>query len=264
MSTFPADPRTPSAEPAFTSANPLIRRLEEYTDLSLPARHALEKLSQLPVQRIQAKRDLIRQGETPRQVYLICKGWACRYKLLPDGIRQIVDFPIPGDLCDLNVYILSRMDHSIGAITDLEVIEIGSDEFDAIATERTEIMRALWWQELVCKSYHREWIVNIGARNALQRVAHLLCEMFLRLESVGETDGYSCAFPLTQQDIADATGLTAVHVNRTLQQLRRSGAIQLEQRTLTIPDMQVLKDIGLFNPDYLHLARLHRHLNVKG
>jgi CRP-like cAMP-binding protein len=263
LSTSSHEPRATAQGREFASINPLIRRLEEYADLSPAGRQALEGLDRLPVQRIKAKRDLIRQGETPRHVYLICKGWACRYKILPDGIRQIVDFPIPGDLCDLNVYILSRMDHSIGAITDLEVVEIGAAEFDALARRQTEIMRALWWQELVTKSYHREWIVNVAARSALERVAHLLCEMFLRLESVGATDGYSCQFPLTQQDIADATGLTAVHINRTLQELRRSGAIRLEQRTLTIPDMQVLKDIALFNPDYLHLERLQRHLNVK-
>lgn len=263
MSTSSAEPPVQARRSAFTSTNPLIRRLEEYTDLSLPAREALERLEQFPVKRIEARRDLIRQGQTPRHVYLIMKGWACRYKLLASGRRQIIDFPIAGDLCDLNVYILSRMDHSIGAITQLDVIEIGSAEFDAIATEQLEIMRALWWQELVTKSYHREWIVNVAARPALERVAHLLCEMFLRLESVGESDGYSCPFPVTQQDIADATGLTSVHVNRTLQALRRSGAISLEHRTLSIPDMQALKEIGQFNPDYLHLERLQRHLNVK-
>jgi CRP-like cAMP-binding protein len=247
----------------FTTANPLIRRLEEYTDLSLPTRQALEQLSRLPTRTIEAKRDLIRQGEMPRYVYLILKGWACRYKMLDDGRRQILDFPIPGDLCDLNVYILSRLDHSIGAITALEVIEIGSGEFDAITGQQPEIMRALWWQELVSKSHHLEWIVNVGARTALERVAHLLCEMFLRLESVGETQGYSCHFPLTQQDIADATGLTAVHVNRTLQDLRRRELIRLEQRTLTVPDLRALMDLAQYNPDYLHLRRLDRHSSFK-
>jgi len=252
------------AQPGFTSANPLIRRLEEYADLSLPARQALEKLNDLPARVIEARRDLIRQGDSPRHIYLIRRGWACRYKILPNGRRQIVDFPVPGDLCDLNVYILSRLDHSIGAISRREVIEIGRSDFDAVTRGQHEVMQALWWQELVSKSYHREWIVNVAARSALERVAHLLCEMFLRLESVGETTAYSCEFPPSQPDLADATGLTAVHVNRTLQALRRSSLITLERRTLTIPDMQALKDVGLFNPDYLHLARLNRHPNVKG
>jgi hypothetical protein len=111
----------------------------------------------------------------------------------------------------------------------------------------------------VSKSIHREWIVNVGQRNALERIAHLCCEMFLRLESVGLTDGFSCHFPPTQRDIADATGLTSVHVNRTLQELRRLGLIILEEKTLTIPDMLALQGAGLFNPAYLHHRRLDRH-----
>src|SRR5215831_12247474 len=102
MSTSFAEPRH-AARSGFGSANPLIKRLEEYTELSLPARQVIEQLNRLPVKQIDAKRDLISQGETPKHIYLIRKGWACRYKLLPSGRRQIIDFPIPGDLCDLNV-----------------------------------------------------------------------------------------------------------------------------------------------------------------
>ena len=101
--------------------------------------------------------------------------------------------------------------------------------------------------ELVSKSIHREWIVNVGQRSARQRIAHLLCEMYLRLESVGLTDGFACDLPLTQNDIAETTGLTAVHVNRTLQDLRRQGLIVLERQRLTIPDMLALQGAGLFN-----------------
>jgi CRP-like cAMP-binding protein len=243
--------------------NPLLRRLEEYTELSTEAREALAILSAKPPVRIGARRDLIRQGATPRYVYLISQGWACRYKSLPDGRRQIVDFLIPGDLCDLNIYILSRIDHSIGAITVLDVIEIPREELETITETHPQITRALWWQELVSKSCHREWIVNVGARSAMERLAHLLCEMFLRLESIGATNGHSCDFPLTQGDLADATGLTSVHVNRTLQRLREKGLITLVDRQLVIPDMSALKTAGLFNPDYLHLERLQRHTGAK-
>jgi CRP-like cAMP-binding protein len=240
--------------------DPLLRRLEEYSELSAEAREALTTLSAKRSIRIGARRDLIRQGATPLHVYLISQGWACRYKSLPDGRRQIVDFLIPGDLCDLNIYILSRIDHSIGAITALDVIEIPREELEAVTDSHPQITRALWWQELVSKSCHREWIVNVGARSAMERLAHLLCEMFLRLESIGATNGASCDFPLTQGDLADATGLTSVHVNRTLQRLRARGLITLVDRKLVIPDMAALKAIGLFNPDYLHLERLRRHL----
>jgi CRP-like cAMP-binding protein len=249
----------PSADRTTARFDPLLRRLEEYTDLSADARDALAALAARPPVRIAARRDLIRQGATPLHVYLISKGWACRYKSLPDGRRQIVDFLIPGDLCDLNIYILSRIDHSIGAITALDVIEIPREQLESVTERHPQITRALWWQELVSKSCHREWIVNVGARSAMERLAHLLCEMFLRLESIGASDGRSCDFPLTQRDLADATGLTSVHVNRTLQRLRERSLISLEDRRLVIPDMAALKATGLFNPDYLHLDRLRRH-----
>jgi CRP-like cAMP-binding protein len=178
---------------------------------------------------------------------------------LGDGRRQIVDFAVPGDLCDLNLFILDRMDHAIGAITALSVAEISRDAFHRVVTTYPNITTALWWQELVSKSIHREWIVNLGQRSAQERIAHLFCEMFLRLESVGLTNGLFCDFPPTQTDIADATGLTPVHVNRTIQELRRVGLITLERHKLSIPDMRELQRAGCFNPDYLHHGRLNRH-----
>jgi CRP-like cAMP-binding protein len=260
MSTLPQHGARPSNPPAGS----LAMRLEEYTDLSDGALAVLRTLDGRPTRKVEGKRDLIRQGQKPDSIYLVKQGWACRYKLLRDGRRQIVDFLIPGDLCELNVYILSQMDHSIGAITPLEVVEIGTGDFQSIIEREPEILRALWWQELVSKSCHREWIVNVAVRTATERVAHLFCEMFLRLESIGATTGYSCDFPLTQVDIADACGLTSVHVNRTLQRLRHAGLISLRDRTLTIPDMDGLKAAASFNPDYLHLRRMHRHPNAKG
>ena len=240
-------------------SNPLTRRLEEYTPLTDEDRAALARLSIQATHTIDARRDLIREGATPRCLYLIVEGWACHYRTLQDGRSQIVDFAIPGDICDLNLFILDRMDHSIRALTKLKVAEIGREVLHRIVTSHPNITTAFWWQELVSKSIHREWIVNVGQRNALERIAHLCCEMFLRLETVGLTDGRSCDFPLTQNDLADATGLTSVHVNRTLQEMRRLGLIVLEGRKLTIPSMPALQQAGLFNPDYLHHRRLNRH-----
>lgn len=240
-------------------ANALTRRLEEYTPLSDADCRELAKLAAQSTFTIQPRRDLIREGDTPHSVYLIVDGWACQYRTLEDGRRQIVDFAVPGDLCDLNLFILDRMDHSIGAITRLKVAEIGRDVLHAVITNFPNITTALWWQELVNKSIHREWIVNVGQRTALERIAHLFCEMFLRLESVGLTSGFSCDFPPTQADIADATGLTAVHVNRTIQELRRRDLLIIDRQRLTIPDMAALQAAGLFNPEYLHHRRLNRH-----
>ena len=239
--------------------NALTRRLEEYTHLTDADRAELARLCVQANHTFQAHRDLIREGDAPRSVFVILEGWACHYRTLENGRRQIVDFAIPGDLCDLNVFILDRMDHSIGAITRLKVAEVGRDVLHRVVINFPNITTAFWWAELVSKSIHREWIVNVAQRSAAQRIAHLLCEMFLRLESVGLTDGFSCDFPLTQTEIAETTGLTAVHVNRTLQQLRREGLIILERRKLSIPDMLALQSAGLFNPEYLHIRRLNRH-----
>jgi CRP-like cAMP-binding protein len=239
--------------------NALQRRLEEYTSLTDDDRNELASLSGQSTHTILPRRDLIRRGDAPRSLYLIVEGWGCHYRDLEDGRRQIVDFAIPGDLCDLNLFILDRMDHSIGAITRMKVAEIGREVFHRVITNFPNITTALWWQELVSKSIHREWIVNVGQRDANERIAHLICEMFLRLESVGLTDGYCCDFPLTQSDIADATGLTSVHVNRTIQELRRRDLIILERQRLTIPDMAALQAASLFNPEYLHHRRLNRH-----
>jgi CRP-like cAMP-binding protein len=239
--------------------NVLTRRLEEFTHLTDADRAQLALLCSESPRTIERRRDLIREGSKPPSLYLILEGWACHYRTLEDGRRQIVDFAVPGDLCDLNLFILDQMDHSIGAITQLKVAEIDREIFERVATTCPNITTALWWQELVSKSIHREWIVSVGQRSAAERLAHLFCEMFLRLESVGLTNGFSCDFAPTQADLADATGLTSVHVNRTLQELRRCGLIELERTKLTIPDMAALQRVALFNPDYLHHRRLSRH-----
>jgi len=241
------------------SSGALTRRLEEFIPLSEADRAALAQLSRQSTRTVEAKRDLIRQGEAPRSLFLILEGWACHYRQLDDGRRQIVDFAVPGDLCDLNLFILDEMDHSISAITRLKVAAIGGEVFRTLVTTHPNITTALWWQELVSKSIHREWIVNVGRRSAPERIAHLLCEMFLRLESVGLTDGFSCDFPPTQVDLADATGLTSVHVNRSLQELRGRGLVELDRKRLTIPDLRALQELAGFNPDYLHYHRLSRH-----
>jgi CRP-like cAMP-binding protein len=241
------------------SSPAIVRRLEEFTPLNEGDRAQLARLCTRRIRTIAPRRDLISQGEAPRSFCVILEGWGMHYRMLADGRRQIVDFAVPGDICDLNLFILDRMDHSIGAITKLKVAEIDREGFHRLVTTCPNITTALWWQELVGKSIHREWILNVGQRSAPERIAHLFCEMFLRLESVGLTDGFTCEFAPTQTDIAEATGLTPVHVNRTVQNLRRSGMIKLDRYLLTIPDMAALQRLALFNPDYLHHRRLDRH-----
>jgi CRP-like cAMP-binding protein len=242
--------------------NTLSLRLQAYTKLSQADIAAIDQLTRKGIRQVGARRDLIREGDKPRSVFLILEGWACRYKQLPDGRRQVVSFFIPGDICDFNIYILKQMDHTVGAISQIKVAEIGRDEFESMMAEHPRITQALFWDELVSVAIQREWTLNLGQRTAYERIAHLLVEMFMRLQVVGLTDGNRCDFPLTQNDIADATGLTAVHVNRTLQDLRRDGLVELHSRTLIIPDMQRLKGAALFNDNYLHLEHEGAHLDA--
>lgn len=236
-------------------------KLEAFTRLSSDDRSALAQITQ-NFRIVDARRDLISEGDEPRYVHLVLEGWACRYKQLPDGKRQMVSIFLPGDFCDVNVYILKEMDHSIGAITRLKVAMITPEEMLALTTNRPRITQALWWHELITAAIQREWTVNLGQRSAYERLGHLLVEIYLRLEVVGHAHDGFCDFPLTQNDLADATGLTSVHVNRTLQELRKDGLIELERRRLRILDMGRLISESMFNPNYLHLDHEGRHLDA--
>ena len=245
----------------FRSESPVASRLQAFTRLSADDRAALAQVSR-NVRFVEPRRDLVSEGDRPRFVHLVLDGWGSRYKSLPDGKRQIVGLFVPGDFCDVNVYILRHMDHSIGAITRLKVAMITPDEMHALTEGRPRITQALWWHELVTTAIQREWTVNLGQRSAYERLGHLLVELYLRLKTVGRAEDGRCDFPLTQNDLADATGLTAVHVNRTLQELRRDGFIELERKQLRILDLERLKDVSMFNANYLHLEHEGRHLDA--
>ncbi|AZO57820.1 MAG: Crp/Fnr family transcriptional regulator [Mesorhizobium sp.] len=222
----------------------------------------LARIGAQRIRRFAAREDIIHEGEKPEYINLINEGWACRYKVLEDGRRQIIAFFLPGDLCDLNVFILKEMDHSIGAVTPVVVSEISRPAFDEMMVGHPRITQALWWESLVAAAIQREWTVNLGQRDALERTSHLLCELFIRLEAAGCTADSSCEFPLTQNELGETLGMSAVHVNRTLQELRASNLIVLKDRTLTIPNLKALQGVALFNPNYLHLEREGRHLDA--
>ncbi|MGW9820927.1 CRP-like cAMP-binding protein [Methylorubrum extorquens] len=231
----------------------LIRKLEGYEELSDQDRWALNGLV-TKVRQVSARVDLIQEGDPPENVHLILNGFACRYKVLPNGQRQIMAFLVPGDFCDLNVFILDHMDHSIGTISACQVVDIPRQAIEEITANHPRITRALWWCNLVDEAVLREWLVNLGGRPANERIAHLLCELLVRLSAVGCTKDNSYEFPFTQTDIADTMGLSAVHVSRTYRELRETGRITLKHRNLTIHDVEQLKSYCGFNPNYLHLS----------
>ncbi|MCA6123248.1 Crp/Fnr family transcriptional regulator [Bradyrhizobium sp. WSM 1704] len=241
----------------------LVRKLEQFVRLSAADHAILNRASSERVRRFGPRVDIVREGEKPTDVHLILSGWACRYKQLEDGRRQVVSFFLPGDICDSNVFILREMDHSIGTITAVSTADLSRDFFEEVAANHSRIATALWWDTLVNAAIQREWTMNLGQRTALERTAHLLCEIWLRLRLAGLTSGNSCEFPLTQADLADATGLSKVHLNRTLQELRAAGLIVLKGRTLAVPDLDRLMRAGLFNPNYLHMDHEGRQLDAR-
>ena len=243
-------------------AEPLIAKLEQFTKLSSQDKAALAHVTNEPSRQLQSGQDLIREGENPETVKLVLEGWACRYKQLEDGRRQIISFFLPGDLCDTHVYVLREMDHSIGALTPLSYVEIDRQKLEAATSEHARLAHALWWDTLVTAAVQREWTVNLGQRDAAERLGHLFCELFLRLRSISLTEGDSCPLPITQNDLGDAMGVTSVHINRSLQELRGNGLVELKSRRLTIPNLPALQAYSLFNPNYLHLDHEGHHLDA--
>lgn len=243
-------------------AKPLVRKLGAYTRLSDDDKALLERVTSERSRAVGAREDVVSEGKPPHAVNVFETGWGCRYKMLEDGRRQIIGLFLPGDMCDLNAYLLSQMDHSVGALTAATVSEISRRGFDELMTGHPRIRSALWWEQLVAGAIQREWSLNLGQRSALERLAHLLCEVFYRLRVVGLTSGDRCEFPLTQTELGEATGLSTVHVNRTLQELRAAGLIVLKERTLHIPDLEALEDVALFDAGYLHLEHEGRHLDA--
>ncbi|WP_439361637.1 Crp/Fnr family transcriptional regulator [Bradyrhizobium sp. DASA03007] len=234
---------------------PAARRLNALRPLSVEARAALDYAMLEGLQRAGSGEDLISEGDPVDSVRVVLSGWLCRYKTLEDGRRQIVNFIFPGESCDAHAYLLAVMDHSIATLTPVVYAEIKRARFESLIAGDRSLAEAFWCESLVNNAIQREWAINLGRRVALERVAHLFCEIFERLRPVGMIEGNSCIMPVTQMDLADATGLSVVHLNRTVQELRASGLIVLRERTLTINDLDALKDAALFSPSYLQLYR---------
>jgi CRP-like cAMP-binding protein len=234
---------------------PLFRLLSQYRPLDEADRDALLALEEGPLSYREARHDIAREGENPTVVRLLVSGWACRYKDLPDGRRQIVGFFLPGDFCDFNIYILSELDHSIGALTAVRYYEIQPQQFQAVIEQRPHLLRTLLWHEMVSSGIQREWLLSIGQRSPFERLAHLFVELYYRLKAVGLAAGLRFDLPITQNHLAEANGLSLVHLNRTLQEMRREGLIELADRQLRIIDLDRLKQAALFNSNYLHFNR---------
>jgi CRP-like cAMP-binding protein len=231
--------------------NPLISKLELFGRLPDDDRQLLDEIVRKR-RTVSAKTSIIEEGDAPTDVHLVFSGLACRSKLLPNGRRHIFAYLVPGDFCDLHVFILKAMDHTIETLSTCELVEIPRASVLELTT-RSAIARALWWANLVDEATLREWLVNLAQRDAIHRIAHLFCELHLRLDSIGLATGDEFALPVTQSELGETTGLSTVHVNRALQDLRREGLVSFKSGQLVIPDIDRLRKMSGFNANYLHL-----------
>lgn len=206
---------------------------------------------------IDARKDLIREGDRPGPVFVILAGWACRYKILPNGTRQILAYLMPGDCCDLHIGLLGEMDHSIQTITAALVATIDRGHMDAMMDRHPRIAKAMYIAQLVDEGTMRAWITSMGRRSSIERVAHLMCELYLRARNIGITANAHLELPLSQLLLADSLGMTPVHLNRVLKELRKTDAMTLQRGSLTIIDPIALVQIAGFDENYLH-RRLRR------
>jgi CRP-like cAMP-binding protein len=190
-------------------------------------------------------------GEISPGAYLMRSGFACRYNVFPNGQRQIIGLVLPGDLCDSRATMYEHVDYSVSALDTVDAILIPASALVDRENGSVSLLRAICCLAAIEDAMDRRWLLNVGYLTALERVAHLLCEIFTRLQIVGLTRHTVCDLPLSQTDIADATALTPVHVNRMLMELRRRGIISLKRRELTIHDFKALQTLGGFSADYL-------------
>ncbi|MDQ0316640.1 Crp/Fnr family transcriptional regulator [Amorphus orientalis] len=230
--------------------NPLRRKLSARAPLTAHEEQALFDLW-VRTMTFGARRDIVREGESAGSCGLLLSGLACRYSMTSDGKRQITSFIVPGDIYDIQSFLLETMDHSIASISPCEIAIIPHDTLLAITKSSQRISLAIWKESLAEAAIFRQWIVNLGRRSAYHRIAHIMCEMFARHRMVGLTDGSRVAWPITQAELGDATGLSVVHVNRSLQALRAEGLITLSNGTLEIQDWARLSQVGQFDGRYL-------------
>ena len=207
-----------------------------------------------PVRRICASTTLVMEALLLGFAVVRVQDSAAGWELAILGLLAIVALLLPGDMCDPFVFRRARMDHAIGALTPVTVARITPEQMSDAVRGRPVIEECLWRETLSTVAIHREWIASVGRRSAIERLAHLFCELHLRLARVGLADGTTLPMPVTQPDLADALGQTSVHINRTLKELRTSGLVTLRSRRLAIRDLGALMERGLFDPAYLQLT----------
>ena len=233
--------------------SPLIRKLEWFSPLSEAEKQAVQS-APLRLWQVASHHDIVSDRARPAEVHLIVNGFACRYKLLGDGRRQITALLIAGDFCDLSG-LLMPMDFGVAALGHSATLAVISHErLMGIFEKHPRLAFGLWRDAMIDAAIYRQWLINIGRRSAYARTAHLLCEIWLRMQAVGLTRDGFFELPMTQAEIGDALGLSTVHVNRTLQQLRADSLIEFKSNVVRVLDWRGLQTAGEFDPSYLQIA----------
>ena len=238
--------------------NPLTMKLEQFTRFQPSEQMRLDELMQYPRKSFARGKVMIREGEKVRDIHLVASGLATRAKTLRDGTRQLMAFLVPGDLCDVEVFVLEAMDHDIIALSPTDCVLIPADEMEKLLTESSNLTRALWWSTMTDSAVLREWIVNHGKREARERLAHIFCELLIRYRIVGEAKDNIVPFPLTQEELSEATGMTPVHLNRMIADMRTDGLIELNHKMLRVIDFPRLQEVAQYDATYLHLVRTEK------
>jgi CRP-like cAMP-binding protein len=240
------------------SDNPLLLYLLARDELNAEERGIVEEMASGSTKRVEAGEDLIKEGSMPTASQVMIDGYSARYHLLADGRRNISALHIPGDFVDLHSLLLRPMDHSVVAISDCSVASVPHALLRRLSETHSHLSRLLWLSTLIDAAMHRRWLVAAGRLSAIGRIAHLLCELWVRLQTARGTNGYRFWLPLSQAQLSDAMGLSTVHINRTLQQMRRRGLIRWQGSDVEILDWEALREVGQFEQDYLNLVPMAR------
>jgi CRP-like cAMP-binding protein len=231
----------------------LLQKLDSIATLTPGERAALAELP-FQVRHVPKERAVVEQGDRPGECCLVLDGLLCSYNLTAEGVRQITSLFVPGDMPDLQTLHLEVLDHSVGALAASRLAFVSHSALATITREHPGVAAVLWRETLITGCIYSQWVVNCGRRSALARVAHLLCELYVRLRVVGLASEDAFELPLTQAELGDAAGLSTVHVNRVLQELRGDELIVSKGRLVHIPDWERLQHVGQFDPTYLHLT----------
>lgn len=235
----------------------LIARLLNYGSVT-PSEQTLLEQSVSLEREVLPGADLVSEGTSPSHSTLLLSGFAARYNVKLDGTRQITSLHVAGDFVDLHSLLMKPMDHGIVALTTCQVALFPHERMVGMLEQHPAIARLLWLNTLIDGGTHRRWTFCMGSYQAHQHLAHLICELYLRLQQIGRVDDHSFHLPLSQATVGECLAITPVHANRAVQKLRARGEISWERDLITIKDWDGLVQSAEFDPTYLHMPKTAR------